>query len=166
MENIISVKNIKFEYINDDNTLTVLKDFSVDFQKGSFTAVLGHNGSGKSTLAKLLNREFEIEHTIPRSISFDDSLANKTICNAAFNAYKNNRFPSELPEYETILSRIQPWKDKIKNLESQIVNLRNKCKMAPKVTSKDSSTTKIKTKINPTSSAEAPSCLLSIRTRP
>ncbi len=55
MENIISVKNIQFEYINDDNTLTVLKDFSVDFQKGSFTAVLGHNGSGKSTLAKLLN---------------------------------------------------------------------------------------------------------------
>lgn len=94
----------------------------------------------------LINGECEIEHTIPRSISFDDSLANKTICEKSFNGYKNNRFPSELPEYETILSRIQPWKDKIKNLESQIVNLRNKCKMAPKVTSKDSSTTKIKTK--------------------
>jgi CRISPR-associated endonuclease Csn1 len=98
------------------------------------------------TISQLLNHEFEIEHTIPRSISFDDSLANKTICEKSFNGYKNNRFPSELPEYETILSRIQPWKDKIKNLESQIVNLRNKSKMAPKVTSKDSSTTKIKTK--------------------
>ena len=97
-------------------------------------------------LPQLLSGELEIEHTIPRSISFDDSLANKTICHAAFNAYKNNRFPSELTEYEKILSRIQPWQDKIKNLESQIVNLRNKSKMAPKVTRKDSSTTKIKTK--------------------
>lgn len=55
MEKIISVNNIQFEYVNDDNSLTVLKDFSVDFNKGDFTAVLGHNGSGKSTLAKLLN---------------------------------------------------------------------------------------------------------------
>ena len=55
MKKIISVNNIDFEYFNDDNSLTVLKNFSVDFNEGEFTAVLGHNGSGKSTLAKLLN---------------------------------------------------------------------------------------------------------------
>ena len=53
--NIIDVNNITFEYENDDGTTSVLKDFSVGFEKGTFTAVLGHNGSGKSTLAKLLN---------------------------------------------------------------------------------------------------------------
>ena len=55
METLINVDNITFEYENDDNSVGVLKDFSVEFKKGQFTAVLGHNGSGKSTLAKLLN---------------------------------------------------------------------------------------------------------------
>ena len=55
METIIDVQNITFEYENDDQSVGVLKDFSVEFKKGQFTAVLGHNGSGKSTLAKLLN---------------------------------------------------------------------------------------------------------------
>ena len=55
MEKLIKVDNVTFEYENDDCNDVVLKDFSVDFFKGQFTAVLGHNGSGKSTLAKLLN---------------------------------------------------------------------------------------------------------------
>ena len=55
METLINVDNITFEYENDDNSVGVLKDFSVEFKKGQFTAVLGHNGSGKSTMAKLLN---------------------------------------------------------------------------------------------------------------
>ena len=55
MNNLISVKNVTFEYENDDGAIKVLQDFSVDFEQGVFTAVLGHNGSGKSTLAKLLN---------------------------------------------------------------------------------------------------------------
>lgn len=88
-------------------------------------------------LTQLLNGEFEIEHTIPRSISFDDSLANKTICHAAYNAYKNNRFPSELTEYEEILSRIQPWQDKIKSLEKQIVTQSNNSKKASTKEDKD-----------------------------
>lgn len=55
METLINVDNITFEYDADEGSQTVLKDFSVSFEKGCFTAVLGHNGSGKSTLAKLLN---------------------------------------------------------------------------------------------------------------
>lgn len=55
MNKIISVENVTFEYETDDGAYGVLKDFSVDFFEGQFTAVLGHNGSGKSTLAKLLN---------------------------------------------------------------------------------------------------------------
>ena len=55
MDNIIEVKNVTFEYEDGEQKDTVLKDFSLDIKRGSFTVILGHNGSGKSTLAKLLN---------------------------------------------------------------------------------------------------------------
>ena len=93
------------------------------------------------TMSQLLNHEFEIEHTIPRSISFDDSLANKTICDTAFNGYKNNRFPSELLEHEAILQNIKPWMDKIKSLEKQIITQRNNSKSAATKDAKDRATT-------------------------
>ena len=70
----------------------------------------------------LNNDEFEVEHTIPRSISFDDSLANKTICAFHYNRYvKKNLFPSQLPEedYAAILERLEPWKKKIKALKKE-----------------------------------------------
>lgn len=51
MENIIEIKNIYFNY-NDENV--VLSDFSLNIKKGSYTVIVGHNGSGKSTLAKLI----------------------------------------------------------------------------------------------------------------
>ncbi len=90
-------------------------------------------------ISNLLNSKFEVEHTIPRSISFDDSLANKTLCDAAYNLFKSNRFPSELPErdYQMILDRIEPWKEKIKSLEKQIITQRNNSKAAQTKDAKD-----------------------------
>lgn len=55
MSNIIEVKNVTYEYTDEDNRFTAVKDLSLDIEKGSFTVILGHNGSGKSTLAKMLN---------------------------------------------------------------------------------------------------------------
>lgn len=60
MDNIIEVKNITFEYEDADQKDTVLNDFSLDIERGSFTVILGHNGSGKSTLAKLLNGLYKV----------------------------------------------------------------------------------------------------------
>lgn len=54
MDNIIEVSNVKFEYVDNDNVSSVLDNFSLNIERGSFTVVLGHNGSGKSTLARLL----------------------------------------------------------------------------------------------------------------
>ncbi len=55
MDSIIKIRDLTYEYENEDRVFSVLKGISIDFEKGSFVAVLGHNGSGKSTLAKLLN---------------------------------------------------------------------------------------------------------------
>ncbi|MBO4414009.1 MAG: energy-coupling factor transporter ATPase [Clostridia bacterium] len=55
----ISVKNLSFSYdakaAEKDDAAYVLKDVTLDIEKGSFVCVLGRNGSGKSTFAKLLN---------------------------------------------------------------------------------------------------------------
>ena len=55
MDKIIEVKNVTYEYTEDEATHIAVKDLSLDIERGSFTVILGHNGSGKSTLAKLLN---------------------------------------------------------------------------------------------------------------
>lgn len=55
MENIIEIKNVTYEYSEDEIIHTAVDDISLCIEKGSFTVILGHNGSGKSTLAKMLN---------------------------------------------------------------------------------------------------------------
>ena len=54
----IKIENVWFSYDGDDEgerLPAVIKDVSLEIEKGSFVALLGHNGSGKSTLAKLIN---------------------------------------------------------------------------------------------------------------
>lgn len=48
-------------------------------------------------LARLFTPDYQIEHIIPQSIYFDDSLTNKVICEAVVNAspYKGNQFGME-----------------------------------------------------------------------
>ncbi len=55
MDNIIEIKNVTYEYSEDDTAFAAVKNLSLDIKRGSFTVILGHNGSGKSTLAKMLN---------------------------------------------------------------------------------------------------------------
>lgn len=87
----------------------------------------------------------DFEHTIPRSISFDSSLANLTVCYANYNrSIKNNRIPTELPNYlvsaygyQAIKPRLEKWEKKVQDLELQVDFWRSKSRMAADKTEKD-----------------------------
>lgn len=56
--NFISIQNVRFSYDDIEETknpVYAVDGVSLEFEKGGFTAVIGHNGCGKSTLAKHLN---------------------------------------------------------------------------------------------------------------
>jgi len=79
--------------------------------------------------------KIDIEHTIPRSISFDDSLSNLTVCYANFNRnVKKKQFPSQLTNHAEILQRIKPWIEKVEHLEERINHWKEESK---KATTKD-----------------------------
>ena len=56
MDNIIEIKDLSFSYKDSEGKLhPALHNINLNFERGTYTAILGHNGSGKSTLAKLIN---------------------------------------------------------------------------------------------------------------
>ena len=91
---------------------------------------------------------FDIEHTIPRSRSGDDSQANKTLCDRDYNRnIKKGQIPTECPNYEEawknyppISVMIHPWKDEIDRLkklrENQKKDARRISKENPEARSK------------------------------
>ena len=56
-KNIVEMEHITFSYVGgeEEQTVDVLKDITLEIEAGSFVAVLGHTGCGKSTLAKHMN---------------------------------------------------------------------------------------------------------------
>lgn len=73
----------------------------------------------------------DFEHTLPRSKSFDNSLANLTVCYADFNrTIKKNQIPYTLNNYAEILPRIEKWKEKVERIKQQIDFWKTKSKKA------------------------------------
>ena len=64
---------------------------------------------------------FDVEHTLPRSLSGDDSLANKTICDAAYNRQvKKGCVPRDCPNWDEIDVRLRPWRENLERLEKDV----------------------------------------------
>lgn len=55
MSTMIKLENVCFDYDGEVECNGIIKNVSLEIEKGTFVALLGHNGSGKSTLAKLMN---------------------------------------------------------------------------------------------------------------
>ena len=73
--------------------------------------------TGKTIIPELLfghNRQFDIEHIIPRSRRPDDSYANKTLCYVGENLAKGNQTPYEAyhnsPKWDEILERVKRFR--------------------------------------------------------
>lgn len=91
----------------------------------------------------------DFEHTIPRSISFDNSLSNLTICDAHYNrSIKKNQYPTQLPNYDkeaiidgkkytAILPRIKPWMEKVEKLKDNVEFWKGQSKRAQDKIRKD-----------------------------
>jgi len=56
-DNIIKTEDLNFSYSSLDGSVPrlVLNNLSLEIEKGTFVAIIGHNGSGKTTLAKHFN---------------------------------------------------------------------------------------------------------------
>jgi CRISPR-associated endonuclease Csn1 len=89
--------------------------------------------------------KIDFEHTIPRSKSFDNSLANMTVCYADYNRnLKKNRMPTELPNYEedaygytAIKPRLENWEKRVDTLRMQIDTQKKNSKFAMDKEAKD-----------------------------
>lgn len=92
--------------------------------------------TGKNISLKDLLTEsgFDIEHTIPRSRSGDNSRANKTICDAHYNrTIKCGKIPTECQNYGSEIStRIKPWIKKVDELEKRYNDEKIAVKKVPK----------------------------------
>ena len=49
MKNILEIKNLKKDYVNNKIKTNILDNISVDIYEGDFTVIMGQSGSGKST---------------------------------------------------------------------------------------------------------------------
>nr|AME16449.1 CRISPR-associated protein Cas9 [uncultured bacterium] len=91
----------------------------------------------------------DFEHTIPRSLSFDNSLANLTICDSYYNRQvKKNRIPTQLENYDenatingqvysAIKPRLEKWEQKVEQLRNNVEFWVQKSKQAQPGDTKD-----------------------------
>ncbi len=86
------------------------------------------------------NPDYDIEHTIPRSISQDNSQSNKTLCSKHFNReVKKNKMPTELQNFELILPFVEHWKREAEEIEKDINQLNKRIKASTTKEAKDKS---------------------------
>ena len=126
-------------YGEDGKFQHLVKKYKLWLEQGCRCLYTGHI----INLSNLLNGEmFDTEHTVPRSISFDSSDKNLTLCDSYYNRHvKKNMIPSQLPNYDhdveidghtytAIKPRLQKWEEKVERLSKNVTFWKNKAKRA------------------------------------
>lgn len=75
---MIEVKNLYKEFIQDGNTLKILKGIDVNIKKGERIVLIGPSGSGKSTFLRCLNL---LEQPTKGEIKFNGEVITSSKCN-------------------------------------------------------------------------------------
>ena len=114
-----AIERIKEHFGNDYTpTSTDLLKYKLWDEQGHICIYTGK----KIGLKELFNpNEYDIEHTIPRSVGGDSTDMNLTVCDSRYNReIKKAQIPSQLSDHENILERINEWKIKIEKLNKDI----------------------------------------------
>jgi len=118
-----AVEAIK-EFISNPSDDDILKYLLWKDQEGKCF----YTGKSISLSAMYNGTEFDVEHTVPRSMGGDTTRENLTICDAKFNReVKKNRLPSQLSEQaqELVQANIQTWKENYEALDKQLRKMKN-----------------------------------------
>lgn len=97
-----------------------------------------YTGRAISITALFDEQTIDIDHTLPRSLSFDDSLANKTLVFREYNQkVKKQLLPSQLNDHPDILARLDNWRKKVDEFEEKKEKAMYRTKMATTKEAKD-----------------------------
>ena len=126
-------------YGDDTRYQHQIKKYKLWLEQGCQCLYTGHI----INLSNLLNGDmFDAEHTVPRSLSFDSSDKNLTLCDSYYNRHvKKNMIPSQLPNYEhdvvidgheytAIKPRLEKWEEKVERLSKNVIFWKNKARRA------------------------------------
>ena len=117
------IKHYREHGVNAEPTKTDIEKYRLWEEQGHICLYTGKNINVSQFLGS--NPQFDIEHTVPRSLGGEDALENKTLCENKFNReIKKNKIPSQLANHNEILVRLEPVKEKIEELRKQIEKLK------------------------------------------
>ena len=146
----------KARYVIDQREIdyfTESKTYNKDIKKYKFWLEQGGQCMYTGRTINLSNlfdpNAFDIEHTIPESLSFDSSDMNLTLCDAHYNRFiKKNHIPADMPnydkavtidgkEYPAITSQLQRWVDRVERLNRNVEYWKGQARRAQNKDRKD-----------------------------
>ena len=146
----------KARYVIDQrevDNFTESKTYNKDIKKYKFWLEQGGQCMYTGRTINLSNlfdpNAFDIEHTIPESLSFDSSDMNLTLCDAHYNRFiKKNHIPTDMPnydkaitidgkEYPAITSQLQRWVERVERLNRNVESWKGQARRAQNKDRKD-----------------------------
>ena len=146
----------KARYVIDQREVdyfTESKTYNKDIKKYKFWLEQGGQCMYTGRTINLSNlfdpNAFDIEHTIPESLSFESSDMNLTLCDAHYNRFiKKNHIPTDMPnydkaitidgkEYPAITSQLQRWVERVERLNRNVEYWKGQARRAQNKDRKD-----------------------------